>query len=362
MKPTKLFSAVILLTIFFVISCDADVEVDLESPDLEVLFPNAALSLKGVALQVDSDSLSNIFSMIVVDSLLIMSSPSRNHLFKIVDLKNDRFVQNYGKKGNGPGELAFPSFIQRIPENKGRIAIFSKPAFTFYETSVREVLESADSKPNKVVAGIDFNTQKVARAKNRKYVAVGIYSNRFATIDENGDTLKTFLDYPFKEDYENTNYQTLAMAFQGGLIVKPDGSRAVFAVSNSANVDIIDLQDFSNPTLVKRIHSWKPSFSDQSSGNSLSTAVKRDNRFGYTDVTVSENFIYLLLSGRTLEKYGNDAFQANRLLVFDWSGNPVRSFLLEKDTRAIAVDETDSYLYSFIDEEDPMIIKYVLPN
>lgn len=344
------------------ISCDSEKRMESSSPDLEVLFSNTQLSLRGEVLRVNVDSLSKTFSMIVIDSLLVMNSPSRNHLFKIVDLKRDEFIKNYGKKGNGPSELGFPSFIQRIPDSKQNVAIFSKNAFTFYEASVSEILQSSDSRPRKVVSGIDFNTQQVARVKDSKYIAVGIYPNRFAALNSNGDTVKTFLDYPFRNEYENFGYQTLAMAFQGGLIVKPDGSRAIFAAANSANFDIINLDDFSDPTLVKSIHSWKPSFSDQSSTNSLSIAVKRDNRFGYIDLSVSDNFIYLLLSGRTMERYGNDAFAANRVLVFDWDGEPVRSFLLEKDTRTIAVDESDNNLYAFIDEEDPLILKYALPK
>ena len=57
-----------------------------------------------------------------------------------------------------------------------------------------------------------------------------------------------------------------------------------------------------------------------------------------------------------------DALQSNKIYVFDWEGNPIKRFELDKEVRSIAIDEKNNILYAgAIDKEGELsLIKYNL--
>ena len=74
-------------------------------------------------------------------------------------------------------------------------------------------------------------------------------------------------------------------------------------------------------------------------------AYSRDNKFGFTDVAVTNERIYALYSGRTYREYQNKFQRCRTLLELDWEGNVLRSFALDTEVTHISYDTQEKALY-----------------
>ena len=90
---------------------------------------------------------------------------------------------------------------------------------------------------------------------------------------------------------------------------------------------------------------------------SLDVAYYRDNRLGFADVAVSQERVYALYSGRTINDFGNDASLGDILLVFDWEGNLLRSYRLDASVANIAYDPEENALYGLISGFEDKLIR-----
>ena len=75
----------------------------------------------------------------------------------------------------------------------------------------------------------------------------------------------------------------------------------------------------------------------------ISPAHDRSNVRGFFDVASSDDSIYLLYSGRTRETQAELDSECSHLLVYDWDGNPVRRYELEKTINSIYLHEGRIY-------------------
>ena len=83
----------------------------------------------------------------------------------------------------------------------------------------------------------------------------------------------------------------------------------------------------------------------------------RNNLFRFCDLTVSENYIFALDSGRTLKDYNLDVDKGKTIVVFDWNGLHVRTYQLQNARSAISYDAADNTIYALSQEGNkPQII------
>jgi hypothetical protein len=70
-----------------------------------------------------------------------------------------------------------------------------------------------------------------------------------------------------------------------------------------------------------------------------------ETRFGYVDVVADQDRIYALFSGRSRGQWKADAYLADRLHVFSWSGELLGQWQLPEPVYRIALDSTARALY-----------------
>ena len=71
------------------------------------------------------------------------------------------------------------------------------------------------------------------------------------------------------------------------------------------------------------------------SGEMISPAHDGEETKGFFSAESTEDHIYLLYSGRTRETQAELDSECSHLLVYDWDGNPVRRYELEKTINSI---------------------------
>ena len=77
--------------------------------------------------------------------------------------------------------------------------------------------------------------------------------------------------------------------------------------------------------------------------------LSRDNRWGYQNTDVTENYIYALYSGKPLSE---EPFHLGSvILVFDWSGTPVIQLHTDRELSDISAVPDDTGIYGITENE-----------
>lgn len=133
------------------------------------------------------------------------------------------------------------------------------------------------------------------------------------------------------------------MSYESFMLLKPDKQKVLLAGRYSDQFELLSLADGK----YKRGHGptgFAPqlaSFRD----NSGERGARPDEgtRYGFLKGHVTDRFFYLLFSGR----YFRSAHQffGNKILVYDWEGNPIKQINLKNDIIDFAVSSDDKTLY-----------------
>lgn len=83
---------------------------------------------------------------------------------------------------------------------------------------------------------------------------------------------------------------------------------------------------------------------------------------GFTDVSVSDNRVFVLHSGRSYNEAGDEFSAGHELLVFDWEGNLQNTYNLDRPTTGISYDRPENALYAVSNTLDVPLFKIILPN
>ncbi len=85
-----------------------------------------------------------------------------------------------------------------------------------------------------------------------------------------------------------------------------------------------------------------------------------DTRFGYVDVDATEETIFALYSGRTLEDFRSSASLGEFVHLFRWNGTFQAAYQLDTPVLTVAVEPAGRHLYAIRHEPEPAVITYAL--
>jgi hypothetical protein len=160
-------------------------------------------------------------------------------------------------------------------------------------------------------------------------------------IDRN--PIGRFFEYPERDgDEKRIGNSIRALAYQGSLTTSPDAAKCVYA---SFNGDIIHFYDIRNDD-IRLIGKPEKIFTGYDIENN-STRTKINTVRGYVPVVATNNFVYALfwgLSIETLAKEENDLMEGGILKVFNWNGKMVKKIGLGVPRKHIGISHDDKTL------------------
>ncbi|RZS95887.1 BF3164 family lipoprotein [Cecembia calidifontis] len=304
-----------------------------------------------------SDNLTRVKSIYLFDNLLIVSDPSAQNLYKIFDIRQDKFIKELGKKGNGPCELSSPSPIIKVDDIN--LSFFNKNTFQILDFPVEYLLSPTDfDYPcNYRDFKLDFNFQKIVDLGGGRILGYGLFTSKYVVFDQNKrEIFPSDVKYHFEEELIGLHsYENIAMASQGNLHKRPDGKKIIFTSSNFGALDILSMEG-SVPKLDFRKEMTKPIFTSQE-GNVIRADYNKENVLGFLSTAVSNQYIYGLYSG---EKMGDNIDDSQTVIVFDWDGKKVKEIYLDKAVSLIVVSHDDSLLFGYSDDGKANVYKFIL--
>ncbi|WP_194972846.1 BF3164 family lipoprotein [Aquiflexum lacus] len=311
-----------------------------------------------------SDNIQKAYELLVVGELLIVSNPNFQYHFTIIDLNEEKKVAEFGKMGYGPCELSFPASLQLTGNGSNVVGVNNRNKFSYQEFNLSSVL-SQNNKLDTCInttSNFNLNYHKLIKVQDSLFVGTGSFEKRFA-VSKTDEKLPSefFGEYPFSKDLAAFNHHILSIAYQGDILMRPSGGKFVSTSRSSFNFDIVRIGLNGSLELENATRFWPPSFGGNS-GSLISTGyfistMESDNKYGCLSTSVSDNFIYILYSGKTMKE---NAMYSNTILVYDWNGNPIKVLELDQQLNLISVSQNDDYLIGSVDDGEANLYKYKL--
>ena len=261
------------------------------------------------------------------------------------------------RKGKGPNEVLF---IGSMHESDGNLYVYNSPIKKILAVPVRgdkPVFTLFDGQ------GEDVAYMKMLPIAGRQYVGAGskqINDQQFYLLDSVGKRVEAFDDYmPDPEGRIIASYDN-AFGQQGPLLRSPDGRHFMYASRDGLVLKFFQADDSS----VKKIREYiiqAPRFNPMSDPDARFYTVEVDpnNMEGVKSLTSDDRHYYLLFSDHLLSE---EVSEADRLLVFDHEGKPVRHIRLDRPVNRIAADSRSGRLYALIQGyEENLVAEIILP-
>lgn len=306
--------------------------------------------LEGDSVEFD-DILMKPTRIAIVDSFILMKNSNVERFFHIYNLKTKQKVGERIPFGIGPDEMLDPMWVFMpdsclgvFDRNKKKMHIYSKSQFLNSDKTfpIRQFVFD-ELLINPIFISGKGVVSSTLESEDNKFVIVGLDGEKIAYFGE------------FPEYYKDMTVLEKNIALMGDMAVKPDFSRWV--MSHKAT-DMIEIYD-NNLNLLKRIQgpdNILPELREMSEGIRRSS----DSRECYFFPVVTDDYVYVLYDGRVYDVESPTRYLRNKLLVFDWEGNPVKYYQLSKPIFHFDIDEEQQMLYGLTDSPEFHVISYSL--
>lgn len=197
---------------------------------------------------------------------------------------------------------------------------------------------------------------------NNGFIATGVFDDGMFAVWDNDVFVNYMNKYP-EDDYDDDKMAAKALAYQGKLLVNEHLNRFIFC---STLFSYFELFQFDT----KELKSIKKSYWGEYKyhidiEHGTSAHPYENNREGYVDACVTNNKIYLLYSGRSIEDIDvathEEAGLSNQILVYDWDGNPIVKYETDVDLASICVNTSGNIIYGISHNPDPDVVFFEIP-
>ncbi len=296
----------------------------------------------------------------VVDSFLIVLSTSNSGSIFVYSTKDYRQLGVFSIKGRGPGEYINPIGI-RPDFNTHDKAIYVVDPTNFSLTLV-DILESV-KKASYVYEEEDLTFLPDAwDIKECFYYCNGqmVYTsaeNRFSIFNrKTKDWVRVPYNYP-KPGFP-VNKSDAPILNSSVLAVNADLRKVASAPQYMGQLDFYSFEGVHLSTSVYCDYNLlKKSLTDVYLNRSV------DVRAFAHDILCDDRFVYVLDVNMTIEESMAVPTALSKILIFDWDGNPVKEFVLDRPVARFAIDFPQKKIYALCPyESDFPLVVYDISN
>lgn len=278
---------------------------------------------------------------IIVDSFLVIKHESMKNeqLFHVYNRKTGKYVQSFGNKGRGYGELISSNGISMDYNsktiyvgamNQSRATVFDLDSLRYGKVGISEIR-----------LRLPLNSTGFYRVTPENFLTIYNLHNRFALYDKEMNVIDSCNYYsPTKsgisEGYALINYYL----YSSGILVKPDGSKFANLTTCGLIVEIFGM----NQNKIEHLNTtyfYEPTYNIESGDPLWGRCIR-----GLRTYFATDKYIYIVLNG-TLD----DEIRLDKISVFDWEGHCVKQYDLEVNIMRISIDEEAGIGYVILRDE-----------
>lgn len=345
---------IIITCLFIFISCKKSIRYenaelfDISSFDKEV-------QLKGSEVLFDQPVMKPLRAY-VVDSLLVLINMDTEFF---IDKYNINTLKKAGECisfGSGPEDMVSPGKILKIDSSlwvldngTQKLLKYNKADFCSNEPLHFQASMGLKDSPDDVVFLKNDKLMSLSHTPGNK---------RFAFFNMNGDYLETKGEYPSLNGPEVTEVEKI-IGYLCNMASNKEKDKIFITYKQT---DLIEIYD-NEGNLLKRKHGpdqFFPHVSEKQVGNL--TTVKSEvgqSKEAYFFPVAYNDEVYVLYSGKVYD-YQNPDYLYNKILVFDWDGNPKRIYTLDIPIFHFDIDPATKTIYGISDNPEFHIVKFQL--
>jgi hypothetical protein len=198
--------------------------------------------------------------------------------------------------------------------------------------------------------------------QNNHFIATGPFEKgRYRISDKSLKNHHFKYDYPKDMDKSDVSRPTKSMVYQGNFVLQPNGKHFAFATHSCGVLEIFKSID-ETIQKIKNHHFYNPVYNVKSEKEMSAPLNAKKNKSGFSDLSATKKYLYVLFSGRTFMEYRKKYQYGKHVLVFDWKGNPIKHYKLDKAVRCISVADNNKTMYAYASLPKPRILKYNLDH
>lgn len=294
--------------------------------------------------------------VIVVGPHLVVSDRASDPTLHLLDAESGRHLASFGRRGGGPGEfMNAPELIETPDRSDAAFWAYDVALgrLTKYDLSHRGV--SAPAHDTVVTLALDRPLYQLALVGDAKALALGLFDRgRFADVDLSSRRMTLLGSLP--PNPGKLSPAIVQQAHKGNLAVGPGGDRVVIGSVRSSRLELYGR----GGSLISAVDGPYRFDVDYVVEGGRYVAGYR-NRFGYIDLAGTDERLFGLFSGRSEEVFRNDAWLAEYVHEFDWTGRFLRALRLDQPVFDIAVDTARGALFAVATDPEPAVLRYDLP-
>jgi hypothetical protein len=331
----------ITLLLFCVIVCSCKKNKAIMESPIEIY-------LSEVEYNINKEELAKVEGIQCNDSSLIVFDYHSGESYTLFDVNTAQCYGRFGQIGQGPDEIqlgcsgiltesVFSIFYHPI----GFVAKYNVDSLRLNIHSKLRILTKYDIQ--------DAFFSQVCPVNDSIFLGAGVYNSEFqyALFDKANAVLDYGVWIYNARDLSFNKYHKF-MSNQGFLRKHPGKNKFVYSLKNSANIDFFEITSWNTILPTKIIRQRNPVYKPVSNNNMLMVVPDLDCSIGYVDLAVCSHHVYALYT----EKKVTESYCSNSVLVYDWNGNLVKTYRLNREAYSIAVNERLNRLFTVIKNED----------
>ena len=285
-------------------------------------------------------------------SYLAITDLNNDKVLYVFNSQSGKKVGEYVNRGQGPGEYYSISSLGRW-----------KNGMYLYDVNKREMAEIAFMDSVRIIPRMSFGREfhpTFVPLNDVTFIASGFYpEGRFCLIKDSGKQKEYIMEYPSRDEAEKevANFAK-SQAYSGGIVAHPSGTLFMAHVNNA---DMLSFYSYENGN-VRLIKEMLNSFPDYKydKENQHYLGVSRHNPDAYLWGCGTDEYIYLLYSGKNYADDGEKTFVSSQIEVYNWEGEKVKTLMLDIPIQGMVVSEDDSTMYAIALNPEPQIVAFDL--
>lgn len=367
----KSFNAIILfLSVFLISSCirkneNTIIDVDWQKYPISNLVNPENINVSGL------DFLDEQTLYLEDDSFLFckptFAKTNELHLYK---LKDDtlKWIKEMIRGGAGPWETLGSSDVRR--GSAGDVFVgapsYSPKVFRLSSLADSVLFDKQKWENHKLPSGVANITRILPVVNNQFLVTMAGDFSSFLANYELGDSIFSYIPFPYPDDEYNNISRT--MVYDGSIEKHPLKNKFLYCCTAGKYMFVFELKDGEMQNL-RYLYDNPPKYNLSKNGTMI-TSLTNETFLG-GKVYVTDRYIYVAMNDFKWEDFirgtiedrngGFPNWFNNKIYVYDWDANPVKSFHLDLYVADFVVDSQDKHIYAItkdVDTDDVTLVKY----